>query len=551
MKRRTSPPRQPLRHRRLGHDRRGNVALMAALLALPLIGMIGMAVDFAMYSQTNSALIAAARAGVLNAVKVAAAGAAAGSSSYVQDGQNAGMKWFIAQSGKTGLTVSNLSSSVTVASGPTITATLKGTAQVPSIFGAIFGVKTYSIAIATQAQQSVAPYAEVVMLMDNSPSMAIGAGATDIATLMQNSPCDPSMQFTSTTGTSWTYANIVGNRYDVYECSNGGTYDGQNSPWGAPACPVSNGNSTYTYQYGSRTYTATNPNPSNPGYYGSNFTCPGKAYGHTIYPGPPCAFACHSDSTKQAGLGNDLYAMARKLGVTMRMDLLKNAVQQVITSMQTRDPNGTALSLGVYAFATGLYQVYPSSAEAGSDWSAASAAVGFPPTAGSYTESGLQPAVAEITSASNPVNNKTNYTESMVSLASTVTSAGSGTTAAAPRKALILMTDGMDDEAVSGFRGAMPGSYCQLFKNMGYKVYVLYTPYYPLMEETYLSTLMSIVEGTGTNSITYNLQQCSSSTGASDLSTYFVQASSDQASVTAALQGFLNSALATPALYTQ
>jgi hypothetical protein len=241
--------------------------------------------------------------------------------------------------------------------------------------------------------------------------------------------------------------------------------------------------------------------------------------------------------------------MARKLGVTLRTDVLKNAAQQIISSMQTRDPAGTALSLGVYAFATGIFQVYPSSGEAGSSWSTASADLGFPPTSGNYTESGLQPSVADITTTANPVNNKTNFAESMNSLASTVTAAGSGATAAAPRKVLFLMTDGMDDES-SGYRGAMPSSYCQQFKNMGYKVYVLFTPYYPVMEQTYLSSLVSIAEGTGTGSIAYNLQQCSSSTGASDLSTYYVQAS-DQASVTNALQSFLNSALASPARYTE
>jgi hypothetical protein len=255
--------------------------------------------------------------------------------------------------------------------------------------------------------------------------------------------------------------------------------------------------------------------------------------------------------------------MARRKGVTLRSDVLKNATQQIISSLQTRDPNGAALSLGVYAFATGLYTAYPTSGlEAGSNWSAASAAVGFPPVAGSgsYTDSGIQPAVAYPTSPPNPsINNNTNFSKAMNTLGTTVTAAGSGATSGSPRKVLFLITDGMDDEnsSVAGTiqnpsnpRQAMPSSYCQQFKDKGFKVYVLYTPYYPLMEQTYLSSLMSVVEGTGTTSISYNLQNCSSSTGAADLNTYYIEAS-DQAAVNTALQTFLTSALASPASYTQ
>ncbi len=535
---------------RLARHRRGSVAIMVALLALPLIGIIGLAIDFALYSQTYSALTAAARAATLNAVKVAAAGAAAGNATYIQDGQNAGMKWFIAQSGTTSLIVSNSSGSVTVTPGTTITASLNWTARVPSTFGAIFGVKTYNMTITAQAQQTLAPYVEVIMLLDNSASMGIGAGAADIATLMKNSPCDPSNEITSTTGAAANYNNIVNIPYANYECTYTQTYDGQNSPWNAPACPFTPGNSTYTYQSSSLTYVSpNNVSSTNKKYNGSNFTCPGKVNGYTAYPGPPCAFACHSDGTKAAGLGNDLWAMARKSGVTLRSDLLKNATQQVISTMQTRDPAGTALSLGVYTFDTGLTQIYPSSGEAGSNWSAASTAVGFPPATGHLDETGIQPSVATITTATIHVNGNTDFANAMTTLASGLTAAGSGATAAAPRKALFLITDGIYD-LPSGDRGAMPSSYCQQFQNMGYEVFVLYTMYYPVMNQTYLNDFMPIVEGTDSNSVTYNLQNCSSSTGAADLGTYYIQAT-NQTAITNALQGFLASALASPARYTQ
>jgi hypothetical protein len=85
---------------------------------------------------------------------------------------------------------------------------------------------------------------------------------------------------------------------------------------------------------------------------------------------------------------------------------------------------------------------------------------------------------------------------------------------------------------------------------MGYTVYVAYTPYYPVMHTYYIYYLMGLNEGSGTNSVSYNLQSCSSSTGASDLSTYYIQAS-DEATLSAALQSFLRTALNSPARFTQ
>ena len=139
----------------------------------------------------------------------------------------------------------------------------------------------------------------------------------------------------------------------------------------------------------------------------------------------------------------------------------------------------------------------------------------------------------------------------MTSLAgSYVTAGGSGASAASPKKVLFLVTDGVEDDYYSGARDAMPSAYCEQFKNMGYQVYVVYTPYYPLMLNFYLETMTSYVEGTGTNSISSNLQKCSSSTSAADLNTYYLVAS-DQASLSAALQSFLKTALVSAARYTQ
>ena len=56
----------------------------------------------------------------------------------------------------------------------------------------------------------------------------------------------------------------------------------------------------------------------------------------------------------------------------------------------------------------------------------------------------------------------------------------------------------------------MPSSYCDQFKNLGYTVYVVYTPYNPNMHSYFLNYLGNIAIGNGAGTITNNLKACSS-----------------------------------------
>ncbi|HTZ72105.1 MAG TPA: hypothetical protein VMB71_15725, partial [Acetobacteraceae bacterium] len=99
----------------------------------------------------------------------------------------------------------------------------------------------------------------------------------------------------------------------------------------------------------------------------------------------------------------------------------------------------------------------------------------------------------------------------------------------------------------SRVEAALDPALCQNFKNMGYQVYVVYTPYYPLMNPYYLNTLVpQIPEGTGTGSAYAGLQQC-----ATDPVNDFIEANpADQNSINAALSTFLLRALTSPARFT-
>jgi hypothetical protein len=267
-------------------------------------------------------------------------------------------------------------------------------------------------------------------------------------------------------------------------------------------------------------------------------------YIHSGFPpaaGPPCAFACHFDTTKAPGLGSDFYALARSNNVVLRFDLVKSAVNQVISTMQTDNlPSINNLNVGIFWFADILTRVYPASGEAGNNWAAALADVGGPVPG--EADTGIPPYVG-----ANGGN--TDFPTIMASLASKLTPAGNGATPTTPRKVLFIVTDGLQDPASRAISAFNPSS-CTTFKNMGYGIYVLYTPYYSLMNPYYLNgtnpSSAAIVQAasTATNSIPYNLSQCASSPA------NYIEAS-DSASIAAALQKFLMQALATRARITQ
>ncbi len=399
----------------------------------------------------------------------------------------------------------------------------------------------------------VTSFLEAVFMLDNSASMGIGASTSDMTTLAQNSACDSSNEFTRTAASS-TYTQVISNYYGVYQYSwNGANYDG------AMTTPVAAYSLTYTpasYNGGNAVHTAyCDSSAVSHGLCPLVVQCPTNVNGYPAYAGPPCVFACHSDGTKTAGLGNDLWSAARRNGLTLRLDLVKNATNLALQEMATYNVVSiNNLSAAVYTFNTGLNPIYPTGCtpqaagcEAGISFSTAQAAVGSPPTVGSgvYTDTGIQPVVA----APSGNNDDTAVEEAMATLASNyVTAAGDGTTSATPKKVLFLITDGFEDDpngtGFNGLRQAMPYGMCQAFKTLGFTVYVVYTPYYPVMHEDYLVNFISIVEGTGTSSISYNLQACASS------SSDYISAT-NQTALNAALVGFLANALTAPARYTQ
>jgi hypothetical protein len=254
--------------------------------------------------------------------------------------------------------------------------------------------------------------------------------------------------------------------------------------------------------------------------------------------GAPCAFACHFDKGSTASSSaNDHFGIARTNGVTLRFDLVKSAVNTLLTTMQLNDTVNN-LKVNIGAFTDVLTPVYPTDWTFGENWTTAIASVGGHNAAG---ETGIKPYIGAN-------GGDTDFDAIMNSLDSrlptcTTDNPCNGLSATTPKRALFIVTDGLNDPA-SRVQGGFNVAKCQTFKDKGYQIFVVYTPYYPLMNSYYLDTDSTAVEGTGNGSVSGNLQACATS------SVHYISAT-DEVSITAALQDFFRRAVSTPAKFTQ
>jgi hypothetical protein len=373
------------------------------------------------------------------------------------------------------------------------------------------------------------------MLVDNSPSMLLGATDSDIGAMEKATPC--STQAATAGQDMVSYAWVYNTGYGYPDNNNNETA----TP--PPVSPV-NGSCLSTY-----TSAASADGLANQCFYvpstlssvirsstgrcaNSNGTT-NTSEGLNGVPQAPCAFACHNNANN-----NDYYGLARATTnpstgnlVQLRLDVVHSAAEQVIQTLINDVGLISQFSVGYYEFNQSLTKVYPTSgsAEAGTGLSAALTAV-----------QNLSPPLVSVNQAA------TYFTTSANTLASQLTAAGNGLSATAPIKNLMIVTDGVQNQLVNGtqqigpFTSSTNEQTCQQFKNMGYTVYVLYTPYLPVPNWFYLDNVKQYTEPLASSSVVTALQACASS------SSDFIQAS-NPTDISNAMQAMLQSMLATPA----
>jgi hypothetical protein len=174
-----------------------------------------------------------------------------------------------------------------------------------------------------------------------------------------------------------------------------------------------------------------------------------------------CAFACH-ESDKSP---NDYYGLARSLGVTLRMDLLRPGdAEPHVNGAVRRDQQQCVLprrDLYVQYRLQHYRQLTSSLSTAKSQ-------------AGNID-------IYEVPQQNWSSDAITNYTNAMNNINSIMPTPGGGTKQAgdSPQEVLFFVTDGVEDEMVGSSRveSLMDPSYCTTIKNRGIRIAVLYTEY--------------------------------------------------------------------------
>lgn len=393
-------------------DRGGNFGLTMALLLVPLLGGVGFALDYSYSYSIRSKLMTAADAAALGAISERSPGYAA-ALAMQKDGevtiaQEDGKKLFLAQ-GNLAEVDFPIDVSVKVnKEGSNLTATTVFTATVPTTFMQIFGRSAVTISgqsTAVYSAESSDSYTDFYLLLDNTPSMGIGATPNDINALIAATA---------------------------------------NAKDGA---------------------------------------------------GRNCAFACHMVwSNSGVEQEDSTLLIARKAGITLRIDVLSKAVQSVLVNASTIQGSKNLFRFAAYNFGNMAlepgYQIGKLIAltdDLSSVKKAAASLSLMTTDHHNYNQDAL-----------------TSFDTALTKIGSEIkTDGGTGSTAGDRQQIIFFVTDGVGDSIKpSGCTGLYSGNqnrcfepidlkYCDLLKKRNIKIAILYTTYTPIddhLYNTYIST---------------------------------------------------------------
>lgn len=224
-----------------------------------------------------------------------------------------------------------------------------------------------------------------------------------------------------------------------------------------------------------------------------------------------CGFACHQSNPAADNLGNpggssqDNYALARSLNLTLRIDRVTSAVQSLMTTAQSiSTTNRNTYGVAIYTFDYRLNSSSPIFAPSGKPGVVQTPVT--PVTTTSYTVATINAAASNIqvlevyknnylTSSNNNSDTDTSIAGALYSLNNLMPNPGNGTNVAGdtPQEVIFLVTDGVEDVNISTdvYTGScnktksgssrcqqpLDPTICTTIKNKKIRIAVLYTEY--------------------------------------------------------------------------
>jgi Flp pilus assembly protein TadG len=363
---------------RFRHDRSGNVAIIFTLVLLPLLSVIGCAIDYTVAVQIRSKLQAAADAASVGSVtKTSPAFIAAGSMTSdgpIPVGVTDATNLFNGNMASTaGYTLNSMTAAV-IKAGATITSTVQFSANVPTTFLGVMGKSAITVTGTSMSAASMPLYIDFYLLLDNSPSMGVGATPADVTTMVNNTP-------------------------------------------------------------------------------------------------DKCAFACHDLNNS-----NNYYKLAKSLGVTTRIDVLRSATQSLMDTAALTQTYSNQFRMAIYDFggsagSAGLRALFSLSSSLSSARTAA----------GNID-------LMTVSGTSQNSDQDTGFTDILPAINNAISAPGSGVSSA-PQKYLFFVSDGVADEyntsclkptTAGRCQSPINPALCTSLKNRGVKIAVLYTTYLAL-----------------------------------------------------------------------
>ena len=408
-----------LRPSRFLSDTAGNVAIIFAIAMLPMLGVVGMSMDYTLAGRRQSQLKAIADAAALMTTSpngMALTSAAA---------QAAAIAMFNAQAASVGgasVSPPTITVKDTTASNGAVTrvTTVPFTGTSQTTFAALLSMKTMPLGGTSIVSKSTAPNIDFYLLLDTSPSMGIVATPDGIDTMVKN-----------------------------------------------------------TQKQGG------------------------------------CAFACHETNPTAADVagnpgGEDNYALARKLNLTLRIDLVQQATSNLIqTAASTEVTNKAVYRVATYTFDQSFNTVTNLTAnltQAQSDTSKIQM---------------LQVYSNGCLTANNCNNDMDTQFDQAMANSAYIPNPGKGTNAAGdtPQEVLFIVTDGVLDEQYPGYGSSDATTnnrtittighqydFCTPLKARGIRIAMLYTTYNPLPTNGFYNSYVAPFQP----SIPTALQSCAS-----------------------------------------
>jgi len=199
-----------------------------------------------------------------------------------------------------------------------------------------------------------------------------------------------------------------------------------------------------------------------------------------------CAFACHQTGPLVDDRGNPLpqdnYALARSLGLTLRIDAVRTAVRDLASTAQAAEKNnGTTYRMAMYTFDSKFSTLSPLTADLGAIGSRAGG-----------IDAEIVYANNSLTAANLNMDEDTDYDLAMSRINLIIPDSVNGAQAGGPQDVLVIVTDGVEDENRCPAKNAMGGTcrqqfpmnantdWCTAIKDRGIRIAVLYTEYLPL-----------------------------------------------------------------------